>query len=101
VQPHSGANANIAAFMAALKPGDTVLSLPIDSGGHLSHGLKVNFSGIFYNIVGYQLDPESETLDYDNIRDLARQHKPKMIICGYSAYPRTIDFARFRAIADE
>ena len=101
VQPHCGANANIAAFMAMCNPGDTILSLPIKSGGHLSHGLKPNFSGTFYTIVDYDLDPKTERLDYDAIAKLARQHKPKMIICGYSAYPRTIDFARFRAIADE
>jgi len=100
VQPHSGANANIAAFMALCKPGDTIMSLPIKSGGHLSHGLKPNFSGTFYNIVDYDLDPETETLDYDAIERLAQEHKPKMIICGYSAYPRVIDFKRFRAIAD-
>jgi glycine hydroxymethyltransferase len=101
VQPHSGANANIAAFMALLNPGDTVLSLPIKSGGHLSHGLKPNFSGTFYNIVDYDLDPKAETLDYDAIAKIARETKPKMIICGYSAYPRVIDFAAFRKIADE
>ncbi len=101
VQPHSGANANIAAFMALLNPGDTVLSLPIKSGGHLSHGLKPNFSGTFYNIVDYDLDPRSEMLDYDAIAKIARECRPKMIICGYSAYPRVIDFARFRAIADD
>jgi len=101
VQPHSGANANIAAFMALLNPGDTVLSLPIKSGGHLSHGLKPNFSGTFYNIVDYDLDPETELLDYDAIEKIALECKPKMIICGYSAYSRIIDFARFRAIADK
>lgn len=101
VQPHCGANANIAAFMALLKPGDTVLSLPIKSGGHLSHGLKPNFSGTFYNIVDYDLDPETELLDFDEIARIARECKPKLIICGFSAYPRTIDFAAFRAIADE
>ena len=101
VQPHCGANANTAAFMAMCKPGDTILSLPISSGGHLSHGLKVNFSGQFYNIVSYRLDPETEMVDFDNVREMALEHKPKMIICGYSAYPRTIDFAKFREIADE
>lgn len=101
VQPHSGANANIAAFMALCNPGDTILSLPIKSGGHLSHGLKPNFSGTFYNIVDYDLDPKTELLDYDAIAKIARECKPKMIICGYSAYPRVIDFAKFRAIADE
>ena len=101
VQPHSGANANIAAFMGLLDPGDRILSLPIKSGGHLSHGLKPNFSGTFYGIHEYDLDPETERLDYDAIARIAREVKPRMIICGYSAYPRTIDFARFRAIAEE
>ncbi|MFO0873239.1 MAG: serine hydroxymethyltransferase [Phycisphaerales bacterium] len=100
VQPHCGANANVAAFMAACEPGDTILSLPIKSGGHLSHGLKVNFSGTFYTIVDYDLDAKTELLDYDAIARIARECKPKMIICGYSAYPRTIDFAAFRRIAD-
>ena len=100
VQPHCGANANIAAFMALLNPGDTVLSLPIKSGGHLSHGLKPNFSGTFYSIAEYGLDPKTELLDYADIERIAKETKPKLIICGYSAYPRTIDFARFRAIAD-
>ncbi|MHC4415158.1 MAG: serine hydroxymethyltransferase [Planctomycetota bacterium] len=101
VQPHSGASANIAAYMATCEPGDTILSLPIKSGGHLSHGLKVNFSGTFFKIVDYDLDPETETLDYDAIEKTARACKPKLIICGYSAYPRIIDFQRFRVIADD
>ena len=101
VQPHCGANANIAAFMALLNPGDRVLSLPIKSGGHLSHGLKPNFSGTFYDIVEYGLDPKTELLDYDAIEKIAVETKPKMIICGYSAYSRVIDFKRFRAIADK
>jgi glycine hydroxymethyltransferase len=101
VQPHSGANANVAAFMAMCDPGDRILSLPIKSGGHLSHGLKPNFSGTFYEIHDYVLDADSERLDYDHIAARARETQPKMIICGYSAYPRTIDFAKFRAIADE
>jgi glycine hydroxymethyltransferase len=100
VQPHSGASANIAAYMATCAPGDTVLSLPIKSGGHLSHGLKVNFSGTFFNIVDYDLDPDSEMLDYDAIEAIALECRPKLIICGYSAYPRIIDFERFRRIAD-
>ena len=100
VQPHCGANANIAAFMALMNPGDTVLSLPIKSGGHLSHGLKPNFSGTFYSIVEYGLHPQTELLDYDAIAAIAAECKPKLIICGYSAYSRVIDFARFRAIAD-
>jgi glycine hydroxymethyltransferase len=86
--------------MAACDPGDTVLSLPIKSGGHLSHGLKVNFSGTFYKIAEYDLDPQTELLDYEQIERLAREHRPKLIVCGYSAYSRIIDFARFRAIAD-
>ena len=101
VQPHCGANANTATFMAMCDPGDTILSLPIKSGGHLSHGLKPNFSGTFYKIAEYDLDAKTERLDYDAIARIARETKPKMIICGYSAYPRVIDFARFRAIADE
>jgi len=100
VQPHSGANANVAAFMALLKPGDTVLSLPITSGGHLSHGLKPNFSGTFYNIESYDLNPDTELLDYDEIQRRATKAKPQLIICGYSAYSRIIDFKRFREIAD-
>jgi glycine hydroxymethyltransferase len=86
--------------MALCKPGDTILSLPISSGGHLSHGLKPNFSGTFYNIESYELDPETELLDYDHIAKRAKETNPKMIICGYSAYSRTIDFAKFREIAD-
>ena len=101
VQPHSGANANVAAFMAMCDPGDRILSLPIKSGGHLSHGLKPNFSGTFYDIVEYDLDPETEQLDYDVIASIARECKPRMIICGYSAYSRIIDFEAFRRIADE
>jgi glycine hydroxymethyltransferase len=101
VQPHSGASANIAAYMATCAPGDTILSLPIKSGGHLSHGLKVNFSGTFFHIVDYDLHPKTETLDYDEIERIALECRPKLIICGYSAYPRIIDFARFRAIADQ
>ena len=87
--------------MAMCDPGDTILSLPIKSGGHLSHGLKPNFSGTFYKIAEYDLDAATELLDYDAIARIAKETKPKMIICGYSAYPRVIDFARFRAIADE
>jgi len=101
VQPHCGANANIAAFMAALDPGDTVLSLPIKSGGHLSHGLRVNFSGTYFKVVDYDLDPTTELLDYEAIARIARECRPKLIICGYSAYPRIINFATFRRIADE
>ena len=101
VQPHSGANANIAAFMALLGPGDHVLSLPIRDGGHLSHGLKPNFSGTFYKIFDYALDTNTEELDYEKIAEQARICKPKLIICGYSAYSRIIDFKKFSEIANE
>jgi glycine hydroxymethyltransferase len=101
VQPHSGANANLAAFMAMMKPGDTFLSLQLSSGGHLSHGMKLNTSAIFFKPEFYELDPKTETIDFNSVRTKAKEHKPKMILCGYSAYPRTIDFAKFREIADE
>lgn len=101
VQPHAGASANQAVFFATVDPGDTVLSMKLDHGGHLSHGHPVNFSGRFYNIVGYGVDRETETIDYDEVERLAKETKPKLIVAGASAYPRFIDFARFRAIADE
>ena len=101
VQPHSGANANQAAFMALLEPGDKVMGMRLDQGGHLTHGSPVNFSGRMYDFVAYGVDDETETLDYDVIRDLARGERPKMIIAGATAYPRIIDFEAFRAIADE
>jgi glycine hydroxymethyltransferase len=101
VQPHSGANANLAAFMAMMKPGDAFLSLNLSSGGHLSHGMKLNTSAIFYHPEHYELDPKTETIDFNSVRAKARELKPKMILCGYSAYPRTIDFAQFRQICDE
>jgi glycine hydroxymethyltransferase len=101
VQPHSGANANLAAFMAMMKPGDSFISLNLASGGHLSHGMKLNTSAVFYKPSHYELDPKTEQIDFDSVRAKARELKPKMILCGYSAYPRTIDFAQFRAIADE
>ena len=100
VQPHSGAQANMAVTMAVCKAGDTILGMSLDAGGHLTHGSPVNFSGLFYNIVPYGITEEGY-LDYDEIRSLARQHKPKMIIAGASAYPRLIDFKKFREIADE
>ena len=100
VQPHSGANANMAAFLALLNPGDKVMGMRLDQGGHLTHGSPVNFSGRFYDFVAYGVDPESETLDYDEIRKLALDAQPKMIIAGATAYPRVIDFAAFREIAD-
>jgi glycine hydroxymethyltransferase len=100
VQPHSGAQANMAVQIAALKPGDTVLGMNLAHGGHLTHGSAVNFSGLFYNIVPYGVNAETERIDYDALEKLAHEHKPKMIIAGASAYSRVIDFARFRAIAD-
>ena len=101
VQPHSGANANQAAFMALLEPGDKVMGMRLDQGGHLTHGSPVNFSGRMYDFVAYGVDDASEVLDYDEIRDLAVRERPRMIIAGATAYPRTIDFEAFRAIADE
>ena len=101
VQPHSGAQANFAVFLALLKPGDTILGMELSHGGHLTHGSPVNVSGKWFNVVHYGVSPETEQLDFDRIRQLALEHKPKLIICGYSAYPRVIDFAAFRAIADE
>ena len=101
VQPHSGAQANAAVFFAVLKPGDTFMGLNLDHGGHLSHGSKVNTSGILYNPVGYNLNKETGRVDYDEMEQLARQHKPKLIIGGGSAYSREWDYARMRRIADE
>lgn len=101
VQPHSGSQANAAVYLAVLEPGDTILSLNLAHGGHLSHGLKVNMSGLLYNIVSYGVDPKTEQFDFDEIRKLAREHKPKLILSGASAYPRTIHFDTFSQIADE
>ncbi|HAN40332.1 MAG TPA: serine hydroxymethyltransferase [Candidatus Cloacimonetes bacterium] len=100
VQPHSGSQANMAAYFSLVKPGDTVLSLELDHGGHLTHGHKLSFSGKLYNIVHYNVNRETQQLDYDEIEALAKQHKPQMILTGASAYPRKIDFKRFREIAD-
>lgn len=100
VQPHSGAQANAAAYLALLEPGDTVLAFKLDHGGHLTHGMKINFSGTYYNFVHYGVDPETEQLNYDNIAGLAQEFKPKMVVAGASAYPRLFDFARLREIAD-
>ena len=100
VQPHSGAQANAAAYLALLKPGDTVLAFKLDHGGHLTHGMKINFSGHYYNFVNYGVDPETEQLNYDVIAELALEHKPKLLLAGASAYPRFFDFARLREIAD-
>ncbi|HEY9888432.1 MAG TPA: serine hydroxymethyltransferase, partial [Candidatus Obscuribacterales bacterium] len=101
VQPHSGAQANFAVFLALLEPGDTILGMDLSHGGHLTHGSPVNFSGKWFNVVQYGVNQATETLDFDQIRELALAHRPKLIICGYSAYPRTIPFEQFRAIADE
>lgn len=101
VQPHSGANANLAVYQAILEPGDTVLGLSLDHGGHLTHGSPVNASGLMYNFVAYQVTESDERLDYDAIAALAREHKPKLIVAGATAYPRIIDPQKFRDIADE
>ena len=100
VQPHSGANANLAAFFALVKPGDTVLGMNLAHGGHLSHGSPVNISGKYFNIVSYGLDDESERIDYDRLMETAKACQPKLIVAGASAYPRVIDFAKFREVAD-
>lgn len=101
VQPHSGSQANTAAYLALIEPGDTVLGMDLSAGGHLTHGSPVNFSGKTYHFVGYGVDPTTEVIDYDVVRILAREHQPKLIVAGASAYSRTIDFANFREIADE
>ncbi|MBW2558563.1 MAG: serine hydroxymethyltransferase [Deltaproteobacteria bacterium] len=101
VQPHSGSQANMAVYFAALQPGDTVLGMNLSHGGHLTHGSPVNFSGRLYNIVSYGVDRETETIDFNEVEDQAKKHKPKMIVVGASAYPRTIDFQAFREIADK
>lgn len=101
VQPHSGTQANMAVYMAVLELGDTVMAMDLAAGGHLSHGHPHNFSGMFYKIIGYGVDKKTETLDYDFIMSLAKKHKPKMILAGASAYPRKIDFKKFRAICDK
>ncbi len=106
VQPHSGASANIATFFAFMQPGDKYASLVLSDGGHLSHGLKINISGKYFEPVHYPLvydknSPDFETIDYDAVRDVCLEHKPKMLLCGYSAYPRTIHFDKMRAVADE
>ena len=100
VQPHSGSNANFAVYMALCKPGDTILGMSLPAGGHLTHGTSVNASGKVFNAISYGLDPQTELIDYDEVERLAKEHKPKLIIAGASAYPRIIDFKRFREIAD-
>jgi len=101
VQPHSGAQANMAVYFTVLKPGDVIMGLDLAHGGHLTHGSQVNFSGKVYRSVAYQVDPETEMLDYDRLRDIAKQNKPKLIVAGASAYPRILDFQAFRSIADD
>lgn len=101
VQPHSGASANIAVYFALLEPGDTVLGLDLSNGGHLTHGSPVNLSGKYFNFVPYRVNPETEVVDFEEVRRLALEHKPKMIVAGASAYPRTIETDKFREIADE
>src|SRR4051812_10943248 len=101
VQPHAGAPTNTAVYMAMLQPGDTILGLRLDHGGHLTHGLKVNFSGKYFTIAGYGVSRETMRVDYDEVLQLAKEHRPKLIICGGSAYPRTVEADKFREIADE
>jgi len=101
VQPHAGSQANMQAYFSILKPGDTILGLSLDSGGHLTHGSPVNFSGQLYNIVPYSVNKDSERIEMDEVRELALKHKPKLILSGFSAYPRELDFKKFKEIADE
>lgn len=101
VQAHSGAQANMGVYFSLLEPGDTVLGMRLDHGGHLTHGSHVNFSGLYYNFVAYGVDEDTEIIDMDDVRRLAREHKPKIVLAGYSAYSRTLDYAGFREIADE
>ena len=101
VQPHSGAQANFAVFLALLEPGDTIMGMDLSHGGHLTHGSPVNVSGKWFKVVQYGVNKETERLDFDQIREIALKERPKLIICGYSAYPRVIEFEKFRAIADE
>ncbi|MEU7894648.1 serine hydroxymethyltransferase [Nonomuraea sp. NPDC049152] len=101
VQPHSGASANLAAYAALLQPGDTMLAMALSHGGHLTHGSRVNFSGRWFDVVSYGVRRDTELIDYDEVRDLALRHRPKLIVCGATAYPRLIDFGVFRGIADE
>jgi glycine hydroxymethyltransferase len=101
VQPHAGAQTNMAVYFSCLEPGDTILAMRLDHGGHLTHGLKVNFSGKLYNVVGYGVDRETSLVDFDEVRALAKEHRPKLIVCGGSAYPRKIEAERFCEIADE
>src|SRR5689334_9833863 len=101
VQPHSGAQANMAVYMAVLKPGDTILGMNLAHGGHLTHGHPLNFSGKYFHIIPYGVRQSDERIDYDEVERLAREHKPKIVVIGASAYPRQIDFARIRAVAND
>ncbi|HKX25898.1 MAG TPA: serine hydroxymethyltransferase, partial [Actinomycetota bacterium] len=101
VQPHAGAQANMAAYFAFMEVGDTLLGMSLPHGGHLTHGSPVNFSGKWFNVIGYEVDEETELIDFDQVRDLAKAHRPKVIVAGATAYPRAIDFGAFREIADE
>lgn len=101
VQPHSGAQANMGVYFSLLKPGDTVLGMRLDQGGHLTHGSPVNFSGLYYNVVAYGVDPETEFIDMEEVERLAKEHRPKILLAGYSAYSRKLDYERFRQIADD
>src|SRR5258707_15288516 len=101
VQPHSGAQANMAVFLAALYPGDTILGLDLAHGGHLTHGMRLNFSGKYFQVVSYGVRKEDHRIDFDDLAKKAREHKPKLVIAGASAYPRTLDFAKFAAICKE
>jgi glycine hydroxymethyltransferase len=101
VQPHAGAQANMAAYFAFMEPGDTLLGMSLPHGGHLTHGSPVSFSGKWFEVIGYEVDKDSELIDLDRVRDLAKEHRPKVIVAGATAYPRVIDFAAFRRIADE
>ncbi|MFM7065290.1 MAG: serine hydroxymethyltransferase, partial [Gammaproteobacteria bacterium] len=101
VQPHSGSQANAAVYLALLKAGDTILGMGLDHGGHLTHGAKVNFSGKLFNAISYGLKPDGSGIDYDQVRRLAHEHRPKLLIAGFSAYSRVLDFAFFRQVADE
>ena len=101
VQPHSGAQANMSVYFSLLRPGDTVLGMRLDQGGHLTHGSPVNFSGLYYDFAAYGVDPETERIDMDQVRALAREHRPKILLAGYSAYSRHLDYEGFRKIADE
>jgi glycine hydroxymethyltransferase len=101
VQPHSGAQANMGVYFSLINPGDTVLGMRLDQGGHLTHGSPVNFSGLYYNFVAYGVDPSTETIDMDEVERLAKEHRPRIVLAGYSAYSRHLDYQRFREIADE